>query len=201
MTQIPAVDEKPYGELILASSNAWLSAVLADFDAFLQDHAANERKASAMAMSMVSHYPDKPDVLNAMIDLALEELNHFRQVVRLMQSLGVQPGNDEKDPYVNKLRKHLREGSDLYFLDRLLSAAVIEARGAERFALIAEAKVDPEIQTFYRTLARSESNHHHLFIDLALNYFPKVAVANRLDDWLRIESEIMSALEIRARLH
>ena len=47
---------------------------MTDFDAFLLDHAACERKASAMAMSMVSHYPDKPDLVMAMADLAIEEL-------------------------------------------------------------------------------------------------------------------------------
>ena len=42
------------------SSDAWLECVLANFDEFLIDHAANERKASTMAMSLVAHYPDKP---------------------------------------------------------------------------------------------------------------------------------------------
>ena len=33
------------------SKKEWLEAVMSDFDAFLQDHADCERKASAMAMS------------------------------------------------------------------------------------------------------------------------------------------------------
>ena len=201
MTKIINLDKSYYGQLQIKSSDDWLATVLADFDAFLLDHAANERKASAMAMSMVAHYPDKPDVLNAMIELALEELNHFRQVVKLMQNFGLQPSGDEKDPYVNQIRKHLRDGKDHYFLDRLLSAAVIEARGAERFERIAEAKMSTEIRCFYRTLARSEQNHHHLFINLALNYFSTEAVGTRLDKWFEIEAEVISNLEIRARLH
>jgi len=72
MTAVARSEQIYYGQLGIASSDAWLSAVLSDFNAFLNDHAANERKASAMAMSMVTHYPDKPDVLTAMIDLALE---------------------------------------------------------------------------------------------------------------------------------
>ncbi|MAA49517.1 MAG: tRNA-(ms[2]io[6]A)-hydroxylase, partial [Gammaproteobacteria bacterium] len=43
-----------------ASPREWITCVLADFDAFLQDHASAEKKASGMALSMVSHYPDKP---------------------------------------------------------------------------------------------------------------------------------------------
>ena len=45
--------------LRLATSPAWTEAVLADFDAFLRDHAANERKASASALALVAHYPDR----------------------------------------------------------------------------------------------------------------------------------------------
>ena len=55
---------------------AWAIGIAADMDAFLPDHAAAEKKASSMAMTMVAHYPDKPELLTAMIDLALEELNH-----------------------------------------------------------------------------------------------------------------------------
>ncbi|HAB46408.1 MAG TPA: tRNA-(ms[2]io[6]A)-hydroxylase, partial [Gammaproteobacteria bacterium] len=39
-------------KLKVQSSKDWLQCVLADFETFLQDHAANERKASSMAMSM-----------------------------------------------------------------------------------------------------------------------------------------------------
>ena len=46
--------------LKVASAQDWLDTVLGSFDEFLLDHAANERKASAMAMSMVAHYPDRP---------------------------------------------------------------------------------------------------------------------------------------------
>ncbi|MEP1471547.1 MAG: tRNA isopentenyl-2-thiomethyl-A-37 hydroxylase MiaE, partial [Halieaceae bacterium] len=55
-----------------ATSAAWTEAVLADFDSFLQDHAAAEKKASGMAMSMVSHYPDRFELVAAMADLAIE---------------------------------------------------------------------------------------------------------------------------------
>ena len=38
-----------------------------------------------MAMSMVAHYPDRARLVTEMIDLALEEMNHFRQVYRIMK--------------------------------------------------------------------------------------------------------------------
>lgn len=179
----------------------WIDAVLAGFDEFLLDHAANERKASAMAMSLVAHYPDRTDLVTKMIDLALEELNHFRQVVKLATGRGLKLGPDEKDPYVNRLRSHVRKGPDNYFLDRLLSAAVIEGRGAERFELLSGHLDDDAIGEFYRTLAKSERTHHELFIGLAHRYFPVDVVDRRLDEWLGIEQAIVDGLEIRARLH
>ena len=67
----------------------WTETVLADFDRFLLDHAAAEKKASGMAMSMVSHYPDKVDIVKTMTDLAVEELVHFKQVVKLIIARGL----------------------------------------------------------------------------------------------------------------
>ena len=92
------------------SSDAWVKCVLANFDEFLTDHAANERKASSMAMSLVAHYPDKPDLVREMVDLALEELTHFKQVIRVMQDRGLIMTPDEKDLYVNQMRQHVRGG-------------------------------------------------------------------------------------------
>ena len=188
-------------ELKSASSQAWLEMVLNNFDEFLLDHAANERKASSMAMSMVAHYPDKHLLLAAMIDLALEELNHFKQVVKLVNKRNLILNPDEKDLYVNQIRSFVRKGTDPYFLDRLLTAAVIEARGAERFAMIARHIEEAELAKFYGTLAKSEANHHLLFINMALNYFEENEVADRFEEWLEIEQDILENLPIRPRLH
>ncbi len=184
-----------------ASSLAWLTTVLDNFDEFLVDHAANERKASSMALSLVAHYPDRPQLINAMIDLALEELNHFRQVVRVMNKRALVLVPDRKDAYVNHLRSHMRDGSDKYFLDRLLSASVIEARGAERFALIADKVEDTDLQSFYAALARSEASHHHLFVELAEVYFDSNEVTTRFEEWADIEKQVLEDLPVHARLH
>ena len=188
-------------ELGIASSNDWLDCVLENFDEFLIDHAANERKASAMAMSLVAHYPDRQELVTSMIDLALEELNHFRQVMRLLEERSLIMTSDEKDPYVNQMRGHVRKGAQEYFLDRLLSAAVIEARGEERFRLIGESLADTKLKTFYATLASAEQGHHLLFTRLANHYFDQTIVASRLSEWVAIEQIIIQQLPVRSRLH
>ena len=185
----------------IASSDTWLQCVLANFDEFLIDHAANERKASAMAMSLVAHYPDRRELVSSMIDLALEELNHFRQMIRLLQERGLVMIADEKDRYVNQMRSHMRRGPEEYFLDRLLSGALIEARGEERFRLISNGLKDVKLRTFYHTLANSEQGHHELFVRLARQYFDQSAVDQRLGEWVAIEHTIINQLPVRSRLH
>lgn len=187
--------------LTCSSPAEWLDCVIAGFDEFLIDHAANERKASAMAMSLVAHYPDRQELVTRMVDLALEELNHFRQVIRLMQDRGLVMTPDEKDPYVNQMRSHVRKGSEDYFMDRLLSAALIEARGEERFRLVADRLEDEKLKSFYVSLANSEQGHHELFLDLANRYFDPEQVSSRLADWVAVEATIVAGLPIRSRLH
>ena len=86
-----------------ATKTEWLTAVLSDFDAFLQDHASAEKKASGMALNIASHYPDQPTILRAMCELAVEELTHYREVVKLLINRGLQPGPDRRDTYVLSL--------------------------------------------------------------------------------------------------
>lgn len=179
----------------------WTESVLADFDQFLQDHAAAEKKASGMAVSMLSHYPDRKNLVRAMADLAIEELIHFKQVLKIMQAKGVQLANDQKDPYVKEIRKVFRNGQDVFFLDRLLVAAVIEARGHERFALVGEALPAGKEKDFYVTIAKSEEKHKNLFIELAYEYFEKAEVDHRLEEILTEEANICRQLPFRAALH
>lgn len=184
-----------------ATAAEWCDAVLADFDSFLQDHAAAEKKASGMAVSMLSHYPDRIELVGAMTDLAVEELTHFREVVKWLHKRGQVTAPDQKDPYVISLRDHLRSGRDEFLLDRLLVAGIIEARGAERFGLIADALEAGALKQFYRSITRSEERHHELFFDLARLYLPAATVDTRLDALLDIEADIVSQLPLRAALH
>ncbi|SEK88140.1 tRNA-(ms[2]io[6]A)-hydroxylase [Colwellia chukchiensis] len=188
-------------QLKYQTPQAWVDAVLKDFDAFLTDHAAAEKKASGMAMSMISHYPDRKSLVKAMADLAIEELIHFKQVLKLINARGGQLGADEKDPYINQIRKVFRNGSDVFFMDRLLVAGVIEARGHERFSLVAAALPAGKDKDFYQSIAKSEEKHKNLFVELAYEYFPPAEVDQRLAEILSIEADICAALPFRAALH
>lgn len=179
----------------------WTEAVLADFDTFLQDHAAAEKKASGMAMSMLSHYPDRKKLVRAMTDLALEELIHFKQVLKLLQARDVNLGDDKKDQYIADIRKVFRNGRDVFLMDRLLVAAVIEARGYERFSLVSQALPDGKDKDFYDSIAKSEAKHKDLFVELAYEYFDKEEVDIRLEEILIEEAKICERLPFKAALH
>ena len=187
--------------LKFSTPQAWADGVVASMDEFLPDHAAAEKKASSMAMGMVAHYPDKRELVNAMMDLALEELSHFRAVVKLMNERGLLLQPDQKDSYVNALRKEIRHGKDNYFLDRMLVAGIVEARGAERFGMIADALPAGQLKRFYRSITRSELEHQGLFIQLAGLYFSPDEVQARLDGLLTAEAGIVSELPLRVALH
>lgn len=188
-------------KLRFQTPDEWTCAVQADFDRFLIDHASAEKKASGMALSMALHYPDKPELVSAMLDLAVEEMDHFRCVVRIMTRRQLRLRKDDRDHYVNALRQHARHPSEEYFLDRLLLGAVIEARGAERFGLVAAALAGGELADFYRDIASSEVRHQQLFLELAQRYFPAEPIATRLDQLLEIEAALASELRHRPALH
>jgi tRNA-(ms[2]io[6]A)-hydroxylase len=86
-------------------------------------------------------------------------------------------------------------------LDRLLTASIIEARGAERFALVAQALEDPPLKKFYQSIARSEERHYELFLELAKKYAAPSIVDKRWDELLDIEAEIVAGLPIQSALH
>lgn len=174
---------------------------MADFDSFLLDHAAAEKKASGMAISMLSHYPDRVELVAAMAELAVEELTHYREVVKWIHRRGLLTAADRKDHYVLALRDCIRKGREVYLLDRLLTASIIEARGAERFALVAQALPAGALKTFYQSIARSEERHYALFLELAGKYLDDRTIAARWEQLLDIEAAIVAGLPIRAALH
>ncbi len=188
---------------LVPTADGWLEAVLGDFDGFLRDHASCEKKAAGMALNIASHYPDKPRLLNAMADLAVEELSHYREVVRLLTGRGLAPGPDNRDPYVRSLNALIRRGPGHFLLDRLLVAAVVERRGCERFSLVAQALPDGSEQRFYQAICASEARHWQLFVALAASQCGAApgGLAARLAELVAAEAAIVSALPVRAALH
>jgi len=179
----------------------WVDVVLDDFNRFLQDHASCEKKAAGMALKLASHYPDKPVLLNAMADLAVEEMSHYREVIRLLTARGAAPAPDEKDPYIAAMNRHVRQGPACFLLDRLAIAALVEARGCQRFGLLAEALPEGAERRFFRALYESERRHSELFLDLARQHCDAEALGPRIKTLIDAEADIVAALPLLPRLH
>ena len=186
---------------LLPSPKTWVDTALQDFESFLQDHASAEKKASGMALSMASHYPDRLDLVSAMVDLAVEELNHYREVMRLLLGRKIVPSADRKDAYVTQLNKQVRKDAEYFLLDRLLVAAVVERRGAERFGLIAEHITDPSLKKFYAAITASEERHWQLFVELAWAHCAVDEIERRFNELADYENNLVRTLPIAATLH
>jgi tRNA-(ms[2]io[6]A)-hydroxylase len=187
---------------LIPSKKEWLSAVLADFDTFLQDHADCERKASGMAMSLVAKYPDRTEIVQDLIHTGIEELEHFRLVYKIMQRRGIQLNSKmSKDLYIEGMQKHIRTGREEGLLDRLVVGAIVENRGFERFKLIAENIADTEMAKFYHMIYTSEEKHGDMFLKLATYYFQKNEIEKRYYELAGAEATVVNGLAITSALH
>jgi tRNA-(ms[2]io[6]A)-hydroxylase len=186
-----------------ATDPCWVGVALADLDATLGDHAHCEKKAAASAVKLCADHPDRPDLVRAMARLAQEEMQHFFAVLNELSRRGRTLPLDEGDPYAQALLARAGSGpggAAGRLRDRLLAAALIEARSCERLRLLAGALPDPRLADLYARLAQSEEGHERLFVDLAHRHGGQ-GVDARLDALARAEAEIVAALPLLPRIH
>ena len=188
-------------ELLVSSPENWTDVVLSDFDHFLIDHANCERKAVATAMSLVSKYPHRSHLVNPLIGLAREELEHFHRVYKLLRSRGLELATFHKDDYVNGLLKASNLKDEQKLLDQLIVFALIEARGVERFEILAKALKDPKLKDFYQELSDTEKRHKGLFIKVAGHYFEKELIDQQIEMFLKVERDLILSLPVLPIVH
>lgn len=184
------------------SDPRWLPHALEHFNEVLVDHAHCEKKAAANALSMLQAYPEIPELPAHMARLAREEAAHLAKVLELMAARGLTLGRDAGDPYAQQLQKLIRTPSAERKVDRLLVAAIIEARSCERLSLLAEGLEDPALRRFYGELAQSEDGHQSLFYRLAVaGTGDEAGVHTRLEELLSREADIVQRIGLRAAIH
>ena len=89
-----------------------------------------------------------------MSNIAIEEMQHFKMVHLLMVKRGMVLGREQKNDYVIRLQKFFNKTKDRTnaLVQRLLVAALIEARSCERFKVFSENMEDEELSKFYKNL-------------------------------------------------
>jgi len=181
---------------------AWAVAALQDPGALLSDHAHCEKKAALNALHLSLTFADAPRASVLLARLAEEELNHFRRVLEALQTFGWPLRPDGGNPYAQALHKHASKG----LLDRLLIAALIEARSCERLWLLEQAGAShPELGSgswlgFLLELERCEAGHALGYRSLAFERFGREA-ESRMDWWLDREAEVISTVPWRSAVH
>ena len=112
-------------------------------------------------------------------------------------------GFERKDPYVHDLAGFIKRGGSREgdLVDRLLFAAMIEARSCERFRILSEEINDEDLREFYRELMISEAGHYTTFIKLAKKYGKRVDVDKRWKEFLDFESTLMDKYGKKETMH
>lgn len=182
-----------------ATPQAWIDWALQHPDILLIDHAHCEKKAASTALNLMFRYVDRPELLDALSQLAREELLHFEQVLQIMRQRGVQYDHLSPSRYAAALRKHMRNEEPGKLVDVLIIGALIEARSCERFAALAPF-VDKELGRYYRFLLKSESRHFEDYLRLAELYAGE-DISLRVAEFVALERELIETPDTEFRFH
>lgn len=189
--------------LKLATDPKWANIAERNLQEILTDHAWCEQKAASNAISLVVNNPEKTEMVDSLLEIAQEELSHFKLVHEKIKERGYQLGPERKDDYVNELSKFIRKGisREAAFIDRLLFAAMIEARSCERFRILSENINDEDLANFYRDLMISEANHYKVFISFARKYGNREETDKRWLQFLDYEAEVIKRYGRKETMH
>ena len=178
--------------LAAPSSAAWLEAAIARPDLVLIDHAHCERKAAGVALQLMFRYPSDEELGAALSALAREELEHFEQVLALLQARGISLRPLPAPAYGATLTAAVRRGEPDRMLDAFLVAGLIEARSHERMALLAAHSPDAGLRELYGELLASEARHFGLYWLLAEGRFGREATVARLEALAAVELQALA---------
>lgn len=180
--------------LKLETDPNWVNIVERNIAEILTDHAWCEQKAASNAISLVIGFPEKTELVDAMLSIAKEEITHFEMVHQKIKERGFKFGVERKDYYVNDLYQFMRKGykRNIVLIDRLMFAALVEARSCERFRILSEQINDEDLRKFYKELMISEANHYTTFLGFARKYGEGVEDVNkRWQQWLEHEAKVV----------
>ena len=187
--------------LATATDPNWIVKVLGNLDEVLLDHAHCERKAAGMALRLMFRYPDRAFLHDPLSRLAREELSHYEEVLRVLESRGGSIRRQRPSPYAGRLYHCVRSAEPERLIDTLLVCALIEARSCERFKILADAVDDPDLCSLYTGLLACEARHHASYVELALRTGEEAPVRTRLQELSEREAEILADPPSMVRMH
>lgn len=189
--------------LKLLTDPRWANIAEGNLEEILTDHAWCEQKAASNAISLITNNSEYEDLVHELTAIAIEEMEHFKMVIDIIKERGYTLGRERKDDYVGQLMKFSKkDGSrNMAFVDRLLFAAMIEARSCERFRVLSQNIQDKELAKFYYDLMVSEANHYTTFLNFARKYTVDVDVDKRWKEWLDFEGKLIQSYGNKEAIH
>ena len=165
--------------LKLPTDPYWAKIVESNIEEVLSDHAWCEQKAATNCITIIINNSEKPELVSALLDIAKEEVEHFKMVHDIILERGLTFGRERRDNYVNELAKFM------------LFSAMIEARSCERFKVLSDNVQDEELAKFYYDLMASEAGHYTTFLGFAKKYGEGIDVDKRWKEWLDYEASVI----------
>ena len=189
--------------LKLPTDPRWVNIAEMNIDEILTDHAFCEQKAASTAISLIVGFPEYTALVQEMTALVEEEISHFKMVHDFMVKRNMVLGREQKNDYAIQLQKFFTKTKDRTnaLVQRLLIAALIEARSCERFKVFSENMEDAELSKFYKDLMISEANHYTVFLGFARKYQDREIVDKKWNALLTFEAEMMKNRGTTAKVH
>jgi tRNA 2-(methylsulfanyl)-N6-isopentenyladenosine37 hydroxylase len=179
----------------------WLPQVRQNLGAVLVDHAHLERKAATSAINM-EKYVELRDCVSELNAIAIEELQHFAQVLGLLRERGIPFVSPQKSLWISGMMREIRKGRRQQVIDHLVACALIEGRSCEKFQILAEGvrDLDPGLADFYASLVESEGNHYATYLIMA-RHIDEAETQRRLDFFLDLDAELIRLPNPHPMLH
>ena len=179
---------------------SWIDKCVANLPVLLSDHAHCERKAAQAAISLMPYFSDNHQVSATLARLAREEMRHFEQVLKHMEKLGIVHNNRPACRYAKSLHALMRKDGSAALIDKMIVAAIIEARSCERFAALGQVLTGP-LKDFYHKLWLADRRHAVVCIEFCALLDTEDNIALRLEELLTAEAEIILMPEACYRFH
>lgn len=184
-----------------ATPPEWVALVERDPIALLSDHAHCELKAAASAHALIAKNPEHGELVRALADVAIEEMEHFRLVVDELEARGGRLGEQTENVYAAALHRGSAATRKSLVLDRLVIAHLIEARSLERFHLLAEHATDERLRALFAGLLPSEAAHQGMYAKYARRLFGREAADARIAELRALEAQVVRDMPFSCTVH
>ena len=188
--------------LRVPSPAGWMRKACVSRETLLIDHANCEKKAASTALALMFAYAEDLELTARMSRLAREELRHYEQVAKLIQSLGVAPQRLAPGRYAERLRRLVAKSEPQREVDLMICGAFIEARSCERFGALS-LEIGAPLCDLFQGLHEAEARHHRVYLDLARRAATRagIAMTARIEAFAALEAELITTPDAVFRFH